>query len=307
MEIKRTTKFSATLVIAFLFLAACSQSAGIDSSAPAQGADPSSPGTVPEAQDPDGGNTDGDRTDTPGNTGETGDGTGADTGSDTDGGTGTPTDPDTPPPVVTWTVTYDGNNPVGGTVPVAQDVVDGESVTVASNSGSLSKTGYAFSGWNTKSDGTGIDYQAGSGSITPTGDIVLYARWLSTAPVAEWAQIQWPTDPTVSPRTTVSVYAQVYSSSGTSHEVVLIVGNGTDDSRWVEVAASFNKMVGNNKEYVATIDSSVIGELAVGTYSFSFKIREPGSVWFYVSKDSSSSLTMTLPSATLLGSLIVTN
>ncbi len=285
MEIKRATKFSAALVIAFLLLAACSQSAGVDSSAPAQGTDPSTPeGTVPESQNPD-------------------------IGSD-DGG---PTDPDTTPPVVTWTVSYDGNDPAGGTVPVAQEVVDGESVTVAPNSGALSKTGYAFSGWNTKADGTGIDYLEGIATIAPTADIVLFARWLSTAPVATSGCIQWKDGSTVSPVKNVSIYARTYNPAERTYEVRLIILTGSDPSCWIEVPASENRagypVAGDgkaNKEYVAVIDSHVVAPLAGGNYSYAFKIREQGSPWFYTSADSLTPLQASLNPSDIHNSITVT-
>lgn len=49
-------------------------------------------------------------------------------------------------------------------------------ITVAGNSGGLVRTGYAFSGWNTASDGTGVAYEAG-GRYTVKGDLVLYPSW----------------------------------------------------------------------------------------------------------------------------------
>lgn len=78
----------------------------------------------------------------------------------------------------TYTVTYDKNGATSGTVPTdATKYVSGTSVTVKSNSGSLAKTGYTFSGWNTKTDGTGDTYAAGSGTFSITSNTTLYAKW----------------------------------------------------------------------------------------------------------------------------------
>ena len=81
-------------------------------------------------------------------------------------------------------IIYDGNGKTSGTVPTdAYLYGEGHSVTVKSNSGTLAKTGYTFSGWNTKADGSGDNYAAGSGSFTiPSGKttITLYAKWTST-------------------------------------------------------------------------------------------------------------------------------
>jgi len=47
----------------------------------------------------------------------------------------------------------------GGTPPLDSNrYVEGDSATVLGNSGNLAKTGFVFGGWNTKSDGTGTDY-----------------------------------------------------------------------------------------------------------------------------------------------------
>jgi len=80
--------------------------------------------------------------------------------------------------LTTLGVTYDGNSPTGGTVPNDTLVyASGETVTVQANSGTLVRTGYTFSGWNTAADGTGTTYTAGSGTFTITTNTTLYAQW----------------------------------------------------------------------------------------------------------------------------------
>ena len=77
-----------------------------------------------------------------------------------------------------YAVTYDGNSPTSGTAPATTYHANGATVTVASNSGSLAKTGYDFGGWNTNSSGTGSNYTAGSGTFTMgSADKPLYAKW----------------------------------------------------------------------------------------------------------------------------------
>ena len=74
-------------------------------------------------------------------------------------------------------VTYDGNGKTGGSVPTdATKYNINASVTVAGNTGSLEKTGYTFSGWNTKADGTGAD-KAADATFTIVHDTTLYAKW----------------------------------------------------------------------------------------------------------------------------------
>lgn len=87
-------------------------------------------------------------------------------------------------------VTYDNNGSTGGTAPTdANTYFSGATVTVKANTGTLVKTGYTFSGWNTKADGSGTDYAAsGSATLTmPSSDLTLYAKWVSacSAPTTE--------------------------------------------------------------------------------------------------------------------------
>ena len=80
-------------------------------------------------------------------------------------------------------VTYDGNGNTGGTVPASQLETIGSSVTLATNTGALVKTGNTFAGWNTLADGTGTSYAAGA-LITFNGSLPLYAQWtVGTLPV----------------------------------------------------------------------------------------------------------------------------
>ena len=83
----------------------------------------------------------------------------------------------------TYDVTYNGNSNTGGSVPTDNvKYITGTTVTVKANSGSLAKTGYTFSGWNTQDDGNGTNYTAGSGTFTITSDKTLYAKWVSAGP-----------------------------------------------------------------------------------------------------------------------------
>ncbi len=77
------------------------------------------------------------------------------------------------------TVTYNGNGSTGGSVPSGSPytVASGGSHTVQGNTGSLTKTGYNFNGWNTISNETGTSYSAGNTITNITSNITLYARW----------------------------------------------------------------------------------------------------------------------------------
>ena len=80
----------------------------------------------------------------------------------------------------TYTVTYDGNGSTGGSVPSAQTKTQGVALTLASNTGSLVKSGYTFAGWNTTTGGSGTDYAVGA-SYTADANMALYAKWTQTS------------------------------------------------------------------------------------------------------------------------------
>ena len=77
----------------------------------------------------------------------------------------------------TYSVSYNANGATSGTAPTdATAYSSGATVTVLDNIGSLEKTGFAFGGWNTESDGTGTDYSAGD-NFNITASTTLYAKW----------------------------------------------------------------------------------------------------------------------------------
>jgi len=69
---------------------------------------------------------------------------------------------------------YDGNGNTGGAVPTdINKYASGQSVAVLGNSGSLVKTGFAFTGWNTMTNGGGASYTAGSTFSMDTANVTL--------------------------------------------------------------------------------------------------------------------------------------
>jgi uncharacterized repeat protein (TIGR02543 family) len=76
-----------------------------------------------------------------------------------------------------YTLTYNDNNSTNGSVPDGGTYDTNTTVTVASNSGSLVRTGYTFGGWNTNAGGTGTNYTAGTGSFSIRATTILYAKW----------------------------------------------------------------------------------------------------------------------------------
>ena len=85
---------------------------------------------------------------------------------------------------VTYSVTYNANSASSGTAPTdaSSPYTAGASVTVLANTGTLARTGYTFTGWNTATDGSGTHYDA-TGSVTltmPAGNVNLHAEWSAT-------------------------------------------------------------------------------------------------------------------------------
>jgi 6-phosphogluconolactonase len=79
-----------------------------------------------------------------------------------------------------YTVTYDGNGNTGGTVPMDSNAyVQGQNVTVLTNTGNLVKTGYVFSGWNTQANGLGTTFTQAQAFTIGATNVILYAKWIA--------------------------------------------------------------------------------------------------------------------------------
>jgi uncharacterized repeat protein (TIGR02543 family) len=77
-----------------------------------------------------------------------------------------------------YNVIYNKNSADSGSVPVdSTSYYKGKEVTVAGNPGKLSKSSHSFSGWNTRTDGTGESYNAGSKFLMPDSAVTLYVKW----------------------------------------------------------------------------------------------------------------------------------
>ena len=81
-----------------------------------------------------------------------------------------------------YTVTYHDNGSTSGSVPTDPIYYgSGETVNVQGNTGSLAKSNYTLSGWNTTEHITGTTYgSAGGATFTITGNTNLYAKWTQT-------------------------------------------------------------------------------------------------------------------------------
>ena len=77
-------------------------------------------------------------------------------------------------------MTYNGNGNTGGTIPAVAtcNVTTGihTATGTVANAGSLERTGYSFTGWNTEADGSGTAYEPDE-TVILRSSITLYAQW----------------------------------------------------------------------------------------------------------------------------------
>ena len=79
-------------------------------------------------------------------------------------------------PPATYVIKYDANGADGGTAPASQNKTQYTDITLATNSGGLTRIGFRFTGWNTAPDGTGTTYAEGAAYSADEG-VTLYAKW----------------------------------------------------------------------------------------------------------------------------------
>lgn len=128
-----------------------------------------------------------------------------------------------------YSVTYNANGATSGTVPVDNtQYARNAQVTLATNTGNLSKSGYTFNGWNTKADPSengAAHYNAGA-QIQITRNLVLYVEWLSLAP-------------------SITVQANLSGYTGQSVDLDFSYGNIANESNISVVAADSKVTVGD--------------------------------------------------------------
>ncbi|ANF98662.1 hypothetical protein AR543_06090 [Paenibacillus bovis] len=78
----------------------------------------------------------------------------------------------------TYKVTYNGNGSTSGMPPADANMYrQGDTVTIAANTGNLSLSKHSFNGWNTQPDGSGTTYQPGQTLQIEDQNLILYAIW----------------------------------------------------------------------------------------------------------------------------------
>jgi len=100
-----------------------------------------------------------------------------------------------------YIVSFNGNGHDAGTVPSSIVQNFNTQVTIPTNSGGLSRTGYTFNGWNTQVGGGGTAYTGGNTFNMPARSTVLYAQWteISVTPAPTSTPTPTPTPTPTSP------------------------------------------------------------------------------------------------------------
>lgn len=140
-------------------------------------------------------------------------------------------------------ITYDGNKQTSGTPPASHAITNLGGTAAAV--GSLVKTGYRFTGWNTAANGSGTRYAAGA-PLANTGNLLLYAQW--ALPVALPVAANNPSALSPYMRLVASDYDAANKiwrdSSGNSRNVTRIIGtpslttsSGNGSSKTISVIA----------------------------------------------------------------------
>ena len=131
-------------------------------------------------------------------------------------------------PTTTYTVTYSGNGNTGGSVPNdTTDYLQGQTVAVLGNAGTLVCTSYSFAGWNTRADGSGTTYAQAQTFTMGTANVTLYAKW------------------TASPTYTVT-----YSGNGNTGGSVPVDSTNYEQGQTVTVFGNTGNLVKTNYSFV---------------------------------------------------------
>jgi uncharacterized repeat protein (TIGR02543 family) len=184
------------------------------------------------------------------------------------------------PSATSGTVTFNGNGSTSGTM---SNEVFSAGVSKAITTNAYIRTGFAFTGWNTNSGGTGTAYAPGA-VITLSSNVTLYAQWTATAVGGGGAPPSVTLDQT-SPTSGVTTT----DNSGTFTAGPITVSHATGAVSFA--VTSSNKALSVSPQGVITTS----GALLAGSYNFSGTDSDMSGdtgTWTYT-------LTVNAPSVTL--------
>ena len=113
-------------------------------------------------------------------------------------------------PPATYVIKYDANGADGGTAPTSQSKTQYTDITLATNSGGLTRIGYRFTGWNTNKEGTGTTYPAGA-TYSDDAGVTLYAKWevVDTVTFSKSGAVDHGDSVTLTPPAGATIYYRV--------------------------------------------------------------------------------------------------
>jgi uncharacterized repeat protein (TIGR02543 family) len=95
------------------------------------------------------------------------------------------------------TVTFNANDGSGTPATSTQSITSGSATAL--NANAFTRTGYVFNGWNTNADGTSGTGYSNQQSVTLTGGLTLFAKWIQTFQLT----VTQSSNGTISPSSTV--------------------------------------------------------------------------------------------------------
>ncbi len=165
-------------------------------------------------------------------------------------------------------LTYDAN---GGVGTVAYPYPQNSAVTVHNGSG-FTNPGHTFGGWNSKADGTGDSYPAGS-TYTITADTTFYAMWTSDATVIPPVP---PIPPVLPSFPVLPVYTPSYDisidSQGSGHVTGLPAHSGAGSMITLTVTPEANSVL--SQLSVTSSDGSCVLLINRGGGRYSFHMPD---------------------------------
>ena len=174
------------------------------------------------------------------------------------------------------TVTYNGNNHTTGSVPTdANTYTAGTTVIVLGNTGTLTRTGCTFAGWNTAANGSGTTYAVGQTFAMGNGDVTLYAYWKQnyTQDQKMYNASATQTNETVTVYTSEADYAATYEQNNFNSLAQATQGLFFQDSivkSACTVSVKSSSGVGGDSTWMTNDDSGK--SYAVNTFDASGKI-----------------------------------
>ncbi len=142
---------------------------------------------------------------------------------------------------ITYTVTYNSNGGTGTMTDSDSPYPNNATVTTLANT--FTRTGYAFTGWNTAANGTGTSYAEGA-TFTITANTTLYAQWAEVeCPYLKFSSLGYSNEQNV-PVTAINVPPTA--------TVSFALGSGSNAPKYYNNGASIRAYNGNTITVAAT-------------------------------------------------------